>query len=260
MASIPLWVVQQHSAVAIAVYAALDLQEGSGTHSGLADLLNISPPTAKRGLDELVQRGTIRRKKLATYELRRDDFSTSSTELCTGRSTGEAAAGAASDQPSLEISTVSTGPTTTARDHGDKPPGVNTGGAISRNDDVPKTMLIAVDGFERKQNLGFNALAKECDADPRARFAEISAALKKIRAFAWDEMEYGRLAFSPDGSELFEKLLVTRIVQQASLYRRRMKGATLTPSALAKWWFDLEKLPEQGLSPDEIASGSWRNT
>lgn len=51
----------------------------------------------------------------------------------------------------------------------------------------------------------------------------------------------------------YETALIEEIKRRANIYREAMSGATLTPTALAKWWSDLAALQTaRGLSPDEI--------
>lgn len=90
-------------------------------------------------------------------------------------------------------------------------------------------VLVKIDG----QNLGFNALAETCRVpiQNKARVSEMGKALKEIRGyFAAERPELA--------GEDFEHGLAHEIVRRAGLYRSRMSGATLTPSALAKWWHD----------------------
>lgn len=295
IASVPEWVVETCSGNCVRLYALLDLREGQLAVVTGSEITGLSRGTVQRALRELRDSGAIRRVANARYELRRDPpvsnhvrerpgLSTLSTELSTGQSTGESGDEAAQDERSHALSPVSTGPMTTAKDlvRGEEESGASTSvgttlkEAVPTGGSVPKTLLVAVDGFERKQNLGFNALAEECNADPRTRSGEITAALNGssktgigIRACVWQEateayetnmLSGPELVLAVRGGEAFEQLVVTAIKHRAKLYRNRMKGATLTPTALAKWWFDVEKLPEQGLTPDEIASGSWRTS
>ncbi len=132
---------------------------------------------------------------------------------------------------------------------------------------VPK--LVKVEG----QNIAFNALANVCGIDPSGnRGSELATALNGskrrgipigIRELVWREL-------TPDAQALyaaspgFETIVVHRINLQAKLYREVMGDAMLTPTALAKWWADLERTAEvQGrkkkfVSPADIMSMRFR--
>jgi len=57
-------------------------------------------------------------------------------------------------------------------------------------------------------------------------------------------------------AERDERELPAEIRRLAALYRLRMPGAILTPTALAKWWHDVERLPQRKYDPTarEIAT------
>jgi helix-turn-helix protein len=136
------------------------------------------------------------------------------------------------------------------------PDGVSLG-AESGNDDPPK--LLMVDG----RNLGFDALAKVCEirsGSPREK--EVAAALNGnasvgpgIRRLVWEHIVF--VAFRETylklvagepvpGADLdhyrrrFEEIVATSIRTRAGLYRKRFAGAELTPTALAKWFLDVD--------------------
>lgn len=258
-ASVPDWVAARCDAVAVAAYVQLDLNDGRGSQNELVESLGVSQRLVRRALIQLEDQQAIRASGRARYELRRvppsPDFSTESTELCTGPSTGETAAGTAPLLKLAEFSTDQSPSTTTREGQGEITPAVLSPAA-------PKLVLVDVPGSDRPQNLGFNALAEACNADPRSRAGEITAALKKIRQFAWEELQEARargFSTEPHDGIAFERYLAAMIHGNALLYKSRMRGATLTPTALAKWWFDLEKLPVQGLTPEQIASGDWES-
>lgn len=120
------------------------------------------------------------------------------------------------------------------------------------------------------RNLAFDALravSEIPEGSPRVR--EVAAALNGtrtvgpgIRTLAWRE----RPAWV-QGAESFERFVADEVVRRADAYRRAFPGLTLTPTALAKWWVEVEARArareeagrgERGLSPEEIASGAWR--
>jgi DNA-binding transcriptional ArsR family regulator len=94
----------------------------------------------------------------------------------------------------------------------------------------PKRVLV------EGRDLGFDALADACNVDPRnrRRTAELAGALKEIRGYVWDERQ------DLERGEPFEAHLAAEIGRRSALYRERLPGATLTPSALAKWWHDVD--------------------
>jgi len=119
--------------------------------------------------------------------------------------------------------------------------------------------LHKVDG----QNLAFNALRDLCGIRPNDvnRTGEIVAALNGgrgvkagIRELVWGEL----VETTFDGDEArarevvdavpvsFESAVVDVIERRGDQYRRAMNGATLTPTALAKWWLSLEGMAEAG--------------
>lgn len=89
------------------------------------------------------------------------------------------------------------------------------------------------------RDLAFDALAEVCgirEGSPRRR--GIPAALNGddgIREQLWIEM--GRPSF--ESPEQYERQVAIEIRARAALYRRKMPGVALTPSALKKWWTDL---------------------
>lgn len=104
--------------------------------------------------------------------------------------------------------------------------------------------LVKIDG----RNLGFDALAETCRVpiQNKARVSEMTKALKDIRGYFAAE--------NPNlGAADFEQRLAGEIVRRAGVYRVRMSGATLTPSALAKWWHDFA--PDTGRRMDDDVLG-----
>ena len=62
-----------------------------------------------------------------------------------------------------------------------------------------------------------------------------------------------RAAQTPDG---YQKALVAAIYRRAELYRAKMPNVPLTPTALAKWWLDLEDAPANaGVSSADLRAG-----
>lgn len=269
-AVVPEWVIERHDAVAIGVYAALDLFQGHGTQSSLSERLNTSKRLIRRALVALEDSGAIMLVKRGVYVLERR-VPVSNSELSTGFSTRDPQAEPASLSESAELSTRKAGPTTTreGKGKGQAQTSVVEGSSVSDTktglrsakhvpDDPPKLVLI------RGRNLGFDALAASCHADPRTRSGEIVAALNGrsgvgigIRRSFYEEIPVRANAHRDP--ELFEVALAKEIESRATIYRRRMRGATLTPTALAKWWFDVLRLDKENvtLTPEEIASGRW---
>lgn len=126
----------------------------------------------------------------------------------------------------------------------------------NRTDSPP---LHKIDG----QNLAFNALRDLCGIRPndRNRTGEVVAALnggRGVRA-GIRELVWGELVETTFGGneakarevvdavpESFENAMVDVIQRRGEQYRRAMNGATLTPTALAKWWLSLEGMAEAG--------------
>lgn len=115
---------------------------------------------------------------------------------------------------------------------------------------VPK--LTKING----RDVAFDALAEVCGiAAGSPRLREVAVALsgrrghpeEGIRAQRWEELraKHGdeRLATIANGrEEAWEIALAEVIRDRADEYRRKMNGAHLTPTALAKWWTDLPRL------------------
>lgn len=119
------------------------------------------------------------------------------------------------------------------------------------------------------QNEPLNALREACGIDPAngARMGELAAALcgrggrEGIRDLFWIECrrvaeQTGREAkLAEITPEQYASLLVERIWLKARQYVERMpENASLTPSALRKWWLDLERMKprEGGMTPEEV--------
>lgn len=157
------------------------------------------------------------------------------------------------------------GPKKRTREEGE-PTAPARGGADGGGPDPERPpSVVYVDG----RNLALDALADECGLDPDSpRLGQAVAALngargqQGIRHLCWRELirwadENGRtaeLATLYDDPERFTRALEQAIRRKCALYRDRMDGAHLTPTALRDWWLDLEKTPGRraGLSPDEI--------
>jgi hypothetical protein len=93
------------------------------------------------------------------------------------------------------------------------------------------------------RDLGFDSLAAECEVDPknRVRARETATALRDIREYVWDDVPADERAAMHDDPERFERRLADEIRRRAEVYRHhpRLKGATLSPPALGKWWHNL---------------------
>lgn len=131
---------------------------------------------------------------------------------------------------------------------------------------VPATPKLAKIGG---RNLGLDALCEECGIDPSGnRVGQAVAALngrkasgieRGIRELVWRtlaqrfRLEAG--ALSMEQREKFEGVVADEVREKARLYRQVMKGATLTPTALARWWTDLAlqaSADGRGMTPDDI--------
>jgi hypothetical protein len=121
-----------------------------------------------------------------------------------------------------------------------------------------------------KRNLGMDALSKVCSItalSPRYREVVIAINGKRgqpgIRELIWrGANDTARQAWRAH-PEHFEEAVATMIRDRAALYVQKMSpGTILTPTALSKWWVDLPTMAasggKRGLTPDEIASGAWR--
>jgi hypothetical protein len=123
--------------------------------------------------------------------------------------------------------------------------------ALPQPDTTQPPKAVRVEG----RNLPFDALALHGNADPRSRTGEITAALKKIRGYVWSELTVEArqaVATSSDGAATFERIVAAEVADKAHTYRATMGGAWLTPTALAKWWFDMGKQGRTGLSDEAL--------
>lgn len=128
--------------------------------------------------------------------------------------------------------------------------------------------VVKIDG----RNLPLDALASECGIDDESpRYGQAVAALNGargqvgIRHLFWKEAhrwaveheEVDRLSELAEDPERFALALSRAIPRKAALYREKLPGATISPTALRDWWLDLERQRERGnggLSPGEIAT------
>lgn len=99
---------------------------------------------------------------------------------------------------------------------------------------------VRVDG----RDLPFDVLAEVCGIRADSpRMKSIPATLNGpdgIRRQVWREI-WGD---GWDDLENYERQIAIEIRARAALYRRKLPGAALTPTALAKWWTDLPGLPD----------------
>lgn len=157
--------------------------------------------------------------------------------------------------------------------------------SIRPHDEPPADQRVMVEGKEHLQSLPFNALADACGVDPKGRrLQEVTYALwgkrnssKKLltpgithmfwtEVLRWDE-EHGRNEGHPllrpvaerfhDDPVAYAEALARQISIKAAHYRTRMpEGTILTPTALAKWWLDLNVLAGSGdariVTADEV--------
>jgi hypothetical protein len=126
-----------------------------------------------------------------------------------------------------------------------------------------------------RRNLPLDALLEVCGVDPASpRVGQAVAALNGsargsqvgIRDLFWREAcrwaaehdQEDRLADLREDPERFAVALERAIRRKAQLYRQKLRGATMSPTALRDWWLDLEQSAagagSGGLSPDEIAN------
>jgi hypothetical protein len=102
---------------------------------------------------------------------------------------------------------------------------------VTDGSEPPKLVLVA------GSNLGYDALAEVTGINTRSpRAREIPVALKSIREQWWAEV---RADGDWDDPCMRERQLAIDIRARAILYRQKLAGAALTPTALAKWWTDL---------------------
>lgn len=120
--------------------------------------------------------------------------------------------------------------------------------------------------------LGFDTLRATCSISEgdRNREDEVGIALAGgrgiktgIRQLAWSEIVAAHfdgdfeaaLEAVAEEPVRFERALVALIERRAQMYATAMRGAMLTPFALAKWWLSLETLPREsggGLTPEQM--------
>lgn len=113
----------------------------------------------------------------------------------------------------------------------------------------------------RGRDLVYDAVAVACgiqQGSPRAK--SIPAALNGedgIRAQAWREVQDTTGQESPSVEpEAYERWLAREVEVRAALYRQKLAGAALTPSALKKWWTDLPSMvtpSKHGTAEDALA-------
>ena len=119
-----------------------------------------------------------------------------------------------------------------------EPPIAVTTDVVTDASEPPKVVLVG------GKNLGYDVLGAMCrikPGSPRAR--EIPVALKSIREQWWSEVS-ASVGVYPSGDpwvdpEQRERQFATDISARAILYKQKLPGATMTPTALAKWWTDL---------------------
>lgn len=126
-------------------------------------------------------------------------------------------------------------------------------GSLDRSPDPPKTMLVHYGVYPSPRNLPMDYLARVVgyDVTRPADASELAVALNGgravrpgIRADYWrGANDTARAAWLAD-PRLFEEMLASTIEKAADLYRRKMPGATITPTALAKWWTRLQSMPD----------------
>jgi DNA-binding Lrp family transcriptional regulator len=141
--------------------------------------------------------------------------------------------------------------------------------APSENDITEPPKIIKIDGH----NKPLDTLCDVCGIDPDSpRHAQAITALNGtrgkpgIRHLFWEECR--RFAETQFGGKAmllgmhedpgrWAQALERRIRQKAERYVDRFDDAELTPTALQKWWLDLEHAPaggSRGLTPTEIAN------
>lgn len=149
--------------------------------------------------------------------------------------------------------------------------------SIRSHDEPPADKRVEVIGKKHLQSLPFNALAEQCGVDPEGRRRE------ELTYALWGKRNSSKKLLTPGITHLFwtEVLrydetngthfaeefhydpvkyamqLERQIMVKVDRYRARMpEGTILTPTALAKWWLDLEALVGSGdariVSADEV--------
>ncbi len=235
--AVPFWVVNaglspraQSLYLVLGTYADFDTSiVGAVRRKTLANRLDASVATVDRATKELVEAGALIVEE--QYDERGDRTSNRYILLRVrgGRPRSEVTGGPESDAPVQELTTVRENEETAVAvpSQVGPPKAVRVGGR-----DLPFDALMEVTGIQ--------------SGSPRMK--EIPVALNGsrtqigIREQAWAEWGFAELGLGH--VEDWESSLADRIRDRAKLWRRKMPGATLTPTALAKWWTDLPGLPE----------------
>jgi hypothetical protein len=105
--------------------------------------------------------------------------------------------------------------------------------------------LVRVNG----RDLAFDTLASVTNIDPSGPNGRtIAMALNGTRAAPGIREQFAaeNRVLEAGPSEMFEQQLADAIQRRATAYRQRMRGALLTPTALAKWWTDLPNMNRGG--------------
>jgi len=252
-ALVPEWVVDQYSPIAIAVYAALDIHDGRASVVQLAEMLGVSTTTVTRGQRELRAGGACVRIANAKWDLRRD-LSTVSTELSPADPQAETAAA----DTQRRFSTETTGPTAATKESkgqvkGGRSPVGSKGRVVSDTQGERPGVNISPTG--RKRDVVFDALSDSCGCDPQLEGGRIAKAANELRRHS-DYQNVKALVGRDDA----EQLLAGEIHKRARRYRRVFPPEVAsTPQALVRNWRRVVEMPERGFTPDEIASGEWRD-
>lgn len=241
-AVIPDWVVRGGSANAVRVYAMLDRHANTDGACFpklelLAEELQVSTDTVRRGVRELEAMGAVTReqgyrdgggKSSNTYWLARD------RDLANLQGRPSKSARRA---PSKSARSNNESQNELERDS------LRSSLSVQGKREAPK--LVKVEG----RNLGFDALCDVCGIDGDGnQSGRVVAALNGgkaikvgIRELVWREV----MAVGADSSVApsFEHLVAQRITEQAKVYRQTMGDARMTPTALATWWTDLVVQP-----------------
>lgn len=218
------------------------------SYESIADALGCAPSTCRTYVSELRATGwieTVRasRRRPSLWIIRDDPSAPKSGGLAGSES-------AEKPSPSAPESDVLSSLTTDTSD----------------GETTSPPAIVLIEG----QNLPLNALLEECGIDPRSpRIGQAVAALNGrgprtpgIRDLFWEECrryadetgEHERFAEVANDPEQFARLLEKRIREKVEKYRRVLDGATVTPTALLSWWFDMEKQKRgSALTPEEIA-------
>lgn len=207
----------------------------------LAERLGVTLPTLDKAMRELIEIDALE----VVPRFRADGGQTSNGYLIHFSRGSEAPEGGREESPLSPIEREPEG-TRDAR---------TPSGVLARQDENVPPPLTLVNG----RNLAWDRLAGICNIDPASpRQGELATALngrrgrEGIRAMFWLEvLRWKGSSLRPSvigrNPETFEYALAAAIERKAALYAGRMPpDSIVTPTALAKWWLDLERMEDSG--------------